>query len=95
MDRRNFMLGAGFGAAGLAATAAGPVLHHPAKAKHVIFLFLNGGLSQVDTFDPKPELTRMHGKPLPGPQVKTDSATGNLMARAALRSARSFRRSAG
>ena len=53
--------------------------HFPAKAKHCVFLFMNGGPSQVDTFDPKPELTRQHGKPLPGPAVKTDSATGNLM----------------
>src|SRR6185295_18741162 len=30
--------------------------HFPAKAKHVVFLFMNGGPSQVDTFDPKPEL---------------------------------------
>lgn len=79
MQRREFMFGAGFGALGLAGTAAGATTHHPAKAKHVIFLFLNGGLSQVDTFDPKPELTRMHNTPLPGPKVKTDSATGNLM----------------
>ncbi len=34
----------------------------PAKAKHVIHLFMNGGPSQVDTFDPKPELTRQNGK---------------------------------
>jgi hypothetical protein len=80
MNRRDFMLGSGFGAMGLAGTAAGATTHHAAKAKHVIFLFLNGGLSQVDTFDPKPELTRMHNQPLPGPKVKTDSATGNLMA---------------
>lgn len=79
MTRREWMAGCGFGAVGLAGTAAGATTHHPAKAKHVIFLFLNGGLSQVDTFDPKPELTRQHGKPLPGPAVKTDSATGNLM----------------
>ena len=32
------------------------------KAKHVIHLFMNGGPSQVDTFDPKPELTKYHGK---------------------------------
>src|ERR1700741_3673761 len=37
----------------------------PAKAKSVIFIFLQGGASQVDTFDPKPELTRLTGKPLP------------------------------
>jgi hypothetical protein len=33
----------------------------------------------VDTFDPKPELTRLHGQPLPGKKLPTDSATGNLM----------------
>ncbi len=36
--------------------------HFPAKAKHVIHLFMNGGPSQVDTFDPKPELTKRHGE---------------------------------
>src|SRR4051794_19337233 len=39
--------------------------HHEAKARSVIFLFMVGGPSQVDLFDPKPELTRQHGKPLP------------------------------
>jgi hypothetical protein len=33
----------------------------PAKAKSVIFLFMYGGVSHVDTFDPKPDLTRHHG----------------------------------
>lgn len=37
----------------------------PATAKSVIFLFMQGGPSQVDTFDPKPELSRLDGKPLP------------------------------
>src|SRR5580700_4916524 len=35
--------------------------HFPAKAKQVVFLFMNGAPSQVDTFDPKPALTRYHG----------------------------------
>ncbi|GAC1473098.1 MAG: DUF1501 domain-containing protein [Isosphaeraceae bacterium] len=39
--------------------------HHAAKAKRCIFLFMEGGPSHVDLFDPKPELTRNHGKPLP------------------------------
>lgn len=39
--------------------------HFPARAKRVIFLFMPGGPSQVDTFDPKPRLTRDHGKPSP------------------------------
>ncbi len=39
--------------------------HFKAKAKSVIFLFMYGGPSQVDLFDPKPMLTKNHGKPLP------------------------------
>ena len=39
--------------------------HFEQKAKRVIFLFMHGGPSQVDTFDQKPLLTRDHGKPLP------------------------------
>ena len=43
--------------------------HHPARAKRVIFLYMSGGMSHLDTFDPKPKLARDHGKrlpPLPG-----------------------------
>ncbi len=40
--------------------------HHAAKATSVIQLFMNGGPSQMDLFDPKPELDRLHGKPYPG-----------------------------
>jgi len=39
--------------------------HFPAKAKRVIHLFMNGGPSQIDTFDPKPELTKLDGQELP------------------------------
>src|SRR5438270_115478 len=39
--------------------------HFPARAKSCIFLFMYGGVSQVDTWDPKPELTRRHGQPMP------------------------------
>jgi len=45
----------------------------------VIFLFLNGGMSHVDTFDPKPMLDKCDGQPLPGPKIVTDRASGNLM----------------
>jgi hypothetical protein len=38
--------------------------HHAAKAKSIIFLYMDGGPSQVDTFDPKPRLTREHGEPI-------------------------------
>src|SRR5574339_1239337 len=54
-------------------------LHHAAKAKHVIFLFMNGGLSQVDSFDPKPALEKYHGQPLPGGSVATERKTGTLL----------------
>jgi hypothetical protein len=40
--------------------------HFPAKAKHAVFLFMNGAPSQVDTFDPKPALEKYDGKPYTG-----------------------------
>src|SRR5581483_7564128 len=39
--------------------------HYPATAKSVIFLFMEGGPSHIDLFDPKPELNRLAGRPLP------------------------------
>jgi hypothetical protein len=52
-----------------AAPAGGPLSphlpHFRPRAKHIIHLFMNGGPSQVDTFDPKPALTRHHGQKLP------------------------------
>ena len=58
--------------------------HFEARAKSVIFLFMEGGPSHIDLFDPKPELTRMHGKPLPARfgKVLTPMGTGgnNLLA---------------
>ena len=48
-------------------------------AKRVIFLYMNGGLSQVDSFDPKPALEKYHGQPLPGGSVATERKTGTLM----------------
>src|SRR6266849_6457023 len=39
--------------------------HYSAKAKSCIFLFMYGGPSQVDLWDPKPELVRLHGQPMP------------------------------
>ena len=49
------------------------------KAKRVIFLFMNGGCSQVDTFDPKPMLDKYDGQPLPGETPQHERKTGNLM----------------
>ena len=54
--------------------------HFPAKAKHVIHLFMNGGPSQVDTFDPKPELQKRAGEKLPDGNLKTERPTGALFA---------------
>jgi hypothetical protein len=45
--------------------------HFPAKAKNIIFLFMTGGVSHIDTFDPKPELTKQHGKEIPSDHPST------------------------
>src|SRR5439155_12718282 len=50
--------------------------HFPGKAKRVIHLFANGGPSHVDTFDPKPALTKYAGKPLPRENLRTERKTG-------------------
>ena len=74
-----------------AAEAAGPqtllgarIPHFAPRAKRAVFLFMNGGPSQVDTFDPKPELTKHHGEPYRPPsgvQVGSNGrAIGHLMA---------------
>lgn len=55
------------------------VPHFAAKAKHVVHLFMNGGPSQVDTFDPKPMLDQYHGKPLPTQNFRTERKTGAAM----------------
>jgi len=51
--------------------------HFPAKAKHVIHIFLNGGPSHVDTFDPKPALQKYADKSLPVPNLRTERRTGS------------------
>jgi hypothetical protein len=53
-------------AAPIPPAAADPPPHHPPKAKRAIQIFLQGGLSQVDSFDYKPELARLHGQSVPG-----------------------------
>jgi len=80
-----------------AAAGSGPLAHSPnpmqpkpphfaPRAKAVIHLFLNGGPSHLDTFDPKPALDRLHGQPLPT-MLRTERETG-----AAFRSPFAFRR---
>lgn len=54
--------------------------HFPARAKRIIFLFMKGGPSHLDTFDYKPLLERDHGKPLPFAKPRVQFAkTGNLL----------------
>src|SRR5437762_5466374 len=85
------MMGGGFGLLALSnmlntslaqAASTGGVLkelHFKPRAKRVIFLFMNGGVSHVDTFDPKPMLDKYDGKPMPGGAILTQRKTGNLM----------------
>src|SRR5579862_692474 len=54
-------------------------LDYPQRVKRVIFLFMNGGLSTIDAFDPKPALEKYDGKPLPGGHINTERRTGELM----------------
>jgi hypothetical protein len=55
--------------------------HFPARAKRVIFLYMPGGPSHVDLFDPKPRLAEDNGKPLPFAKPKLErTKTGNLLA---------------
>lgn len=55
--------------------------HFPATAKRVVFLFMHGGVSHVDSFDPKPKLAEMNGQPLPFPKPAFEfGGTGNLLA---------------
>lgn len=77
--RRNFLASAGGGAGMLAyaALAQGkntPLTNHAPRAKRVIWLFMHGGPSHVDLFDPKPALTKYAGQPLP-------ESFGNVMTR--------------
>jgi len=54
--------------------------HHPARASRVIFVFLHGGLSHVDSFDPKPKLDELDGQPVPIEKPKFNFAeTGKLL----------------
>lgn len=63
-------------AGNLSAPLAARLPHFPAKAKHVIHIYLNGGPSQVDTFDPKPALAKYEGQPLPTGNLTTERHTG-------------------
>src|SRR5207248_4790419 len=72
INRRRFLrrTSAGLGVAALASllgdrASAGGTTHFPAKIKNVIYLFMAGGPSHVDLFDPKPKLKQLHGQEMP------------------------------
>jgi hypothetical protein len=91
-NRREFFTRAGSGLAGLAlssmlqedARAAQPAAdpmapkapHHPPKAKSVIWLFMEGGPSHIDLFDPKPKINELHGQAMPASFGKVITAMG-------------------
>ena len=88
LNRRDFLLrtGGGFGGLALAqmlgseamANTLSGSLHHPPKAKRVIQLFMNGGVSQMDTFDPKPRLDALHDQAFdPGAGQLVESVTNS------------------
>ena len=87
ISRREILrtVGGGFGALGLAsllqqtATSTQKVSHFAPRAKRAIFLFMSGGPSQVDTFDPKPMLKKLEGQKPPGADIRTASPTAGLM----------------
>src|SRR6056297_1424315 len=77
----------GFGSVALASLMQSTVeggssgLHHAAKAKRVIFLYMSGGVSHVDSFDPKPKLKQLNGKSMPVEVERTQfNNNGNVMA---------------
>ena len=75
ISRRDLLARAGMGFGAVAASSLLPAAsvsplapkrpHDPARAKAVIYLFMHGGVSHVDTWDPKPELSRLSGQTLP------------------------------
>lgn len=87
IPRRRLLVEAssGFGSLAFAALAAGegvaPVTAPRRRVRSVIFCFMSGGVSAVDSFDPKPRLAIDHGKPMPVPVKPTMfNANGTIMA---------------
>ena len=62
--------------------AADESLHHAARAKNVIFVFMMGGQSHLDLYDPKPKMASLHGEPIPEIYTQAKkSATGGILER--------------
>lgn len=82
INRREFLLRSGGGFGGLAMSqvlgSERSIPHHAPKAKRVIQLFMNGGVSQMDTFDPKPKLKELNGQAFdPGTGELVESVTNS------------------
>ncbi len=77
LSEQGLLAGEASGAAGGPLAPRQPMF--PARAKRIIHLFMNGGPSQVDTFDPKPALEKYDGQRPPGADLKTERKTGGLM----------------
>lgn len=66
--------------AGLLAEQSKAATHFPARAKNVIFCYMSGGVSHIDSFDPKPRLAKEAGQPMPVPLDRTMfNNNGNIM----------------
>ncbi len=82
--RRDWLRSAALGFGGVAASALHAAPHHPATATSVIFLYMDGGPSQIDTFDPKPLLAKYDGqdphKVLPRVEPTQFASVGRVMA---------------
>ena len=82
INRREFLLRSGGGFGGLAMSqvlgSERSTPHYAPKAKRVIQLFMNGGVSQMDTFDPKPKLKELNGQTFdPGTGELVESVTNS------------------
>ena len=80
-NRRQFLTQGGSGLGALAfssmlAAERSTQPHHTPKAKSVIFLFMEGGPSHIDLFDPKPKINELHGQPMPKSFGKLITAMG-------------------
>jgi len=81
LDRRALLQGASLGVAGAALARIGSAqdataLHHPPRARRVVHLFMSGGPSQLDLWDPKPLLRERNGEELPGSVRQGQRLTG-------------------
>ena len=105
-SRRDFLMRAGGGLGWLAYLALNhdqahadsggsrlrlPQPHFPATAKSVIWVFIDGGPSHIDLFDPKPELKKRHGQPLPDSFERPVTAMGKTAYTPLLASKRTFK----